>query len=70
MDGLIDIFNCRCEDKYNIEPHGKGYAIYYGRCRHRHGYNLALITECYREDLIKYFEKCLNSQFDNIPMGE
>lgn len=36
---------CKCEVKYTIERHGKGYALYYGRCNHRHGYNLANIVE-------------------------
>lgn len=36
---------CKCEDRYTIEPHGDGYALYYGRCVHRHGYNLINMTE-------------------------
>lgn len=36
---------CECEAKYTIEPHGDGYALYYGRCNHRHGYNLINMVE-------------------------
>lgn len=36
---------CKCENKYSIEPHGDGYALYYGRCNHRHGYNLINMVE-------------------------
>ncbi len=36
---------CPCVDKYSIEKHGKGYALYYGRCQHRHGFNLCLLSE-------------------------
>ena len=57
---LNSLLDCRCDDKYSIEPHGPGYAIYWGRCPHRHGANLAMITECGRKDLIEHFEKCLN----------
>lgn len=64
-DGLADftgLLSCRCKDKYSIEEHGKGYAIYWGRCQHRHGANIALLTECSRKDLIEYFEKALNGE--------
>lgn len=36
---------CTCEARYTIEPHGSGYALYYGRCGHRHGYNLINMVE-------------------------
>jgi hypothetical protein len=36
---------CTCEAKYTIEPHGRGYALYHGRCNHRHGYNLINMIE-------------------------
>lgn len=36
---------CTCEARYSISPHGDGYALYYGRCGHRHGYNLANMVE-------------------------
>jgi hypothetical protein len=36
---------CNCEFRYTIESHGPGYALYYGRCRHRHGYNLINMLE-------------------------
>lgn len=36
---------CTCENKYTIEPHGQGYALYLGRCNHRHGWNLINMVE-------------------------
>ena len=36
---------CHCPDRFRIEAHGDGYALYRGRCIHRHGLNLAHITE-------------------------
>ena len=60
MSELHDLLSCHCKDKYSIEPHGKGHAIYWGRCNHRHGANIALITECHRKDLIQFFEDSLN----------
>lgn len=36
---------CTCEARYTIEPHGEGYALYYGRCSCRHGYNLVYLKE-------------------------
>lgn len=36
---------CHCKQKYTIEPHGDVYALYYGRCGHRHGFNLCHISE-------------------------
>jgi hypothetical protein len=36
---------CSCIDKYSIAEHGNGYALYYGRCNHRHGYNLCFLSE-------------------------
>ncbi len=37
--------DCYCPEEYSIERHGNGYALYLGRCNHRHGLNLANITE-------------------------
>ena len=37
--------DCTCEHKYSIEDHGDAYALYFGRCGHRHGYNLAKVSE-------------------------
>jgi hypothetical protein len=36
---------CGCADEYTFEPHGDGWALYLGRCQHRHGWNLANIRE-------------------------
>ncbi len=46
VNSLLSSFEpCKCEAKYTIEPHGKGYALYHGRCGHRHGYNLVNMVE-------------------------
>lgn len=37
--------DCHCDLEYSIELHGDGYALYYGRCPHRHGHNLVHLTE-------------------------
>lgn len=43
--------DCCHKDLFSIEPHGKGFALYRGRCNHRHGYNLAFITETNQQTL-------------------
>jgi hypothetical protein len=46
VDSIFALFeSCKCEAKYTIERHGAGYALYHGRCGHRHGYNLANMVE-------------------------
>ena len=46
VNSLESLFgDCKCEEKFTIEPHGKGYALYYGRCNHKHGYNLINMIE-------------------------
>ncbi len=43
---LMDLLKpCTCPETYCIERHGDGWALYLGRCDHRHGYNLANIAE-------------------------
>ena len=51
---------CECAAQYTIEPHGKGYALYHGRCGHRHGYNLAYITEPAANCDLAHIERLLN----------
>ena len=51
---------CTCETAYTIEPHGGGFAIYLGRCEHRHGLNLALLTEVDERLSIGDLENALN----------
>jgi len=38
---------CTCKSEYSIEPHGPtgSFALYRGRCPHRHGLNLCHMTE-------------------------
>lgn len=57
-----DLINCRCTDRYSIEKHGDGFALYFGRCGHRHGYNLLHITECTRQDVLCLIEARLNRE--------
>jgi len=51
---------CDCEQKYSIEPHGDAYALYFGRCDHMHGYNLARISECSYNFEREEIERLLN----------
>ena len=50
----------QCEQKYTIEPHGDGYALYYGRCSCRHGFNLVYLTEPAHNCDLKRLEALLN----------
>ena len=52
---------CECPDEYCIEPHGNGWALYFGRCNHRHGLNIAFITEPDMKRLEEMIKK-LNSK--------
>ena len=45
--------------RYQVEPHGDGYAIYRGRDQSHHGLNLAHLTEC-TEEFAKQIEAALN----------
>jgi hypothetical protein len=51
---------CTCKEEYSIEPHGDGYALYHGRCNHRHGYNLFNIKEVAFNCDLKLIEDLLN----------
>lgn len=51
---------CNCEAKYTIEPHGEEYALFYGRCSHHHGYNLANMVETSWNFDRSHIEKLLN----------
>ena len=51
---------CECEALYSIEIHGEGYALYYGRCDHRHGWNLANIVEPAWNFSAEHIEKLIN----------
>lgn len=59
---MIDFFHkCKkCEPRYTIEPHGDGYALYYGRCNHRHGYNLINMVEPAFNFDPRHIEKLIN----------
>ena len=51
---------CKCPARYTIEPHGDGYALYYGRCGHRHGYNLINMLEPAWNFEPRHIEKLIN----------
>jgi hypothetical protein len=51
---------CKCESRYSIEPHGDGYALYYDRCNHRHGYNLINMVEPAWNFEPKHIERLIN----------
>jgi len=55
---LIEI--CDCESNYSIEPHGENYVLYFGRCNHRHGYNLAALSELSDNCELNEIERLLN----------
>lgn len=61
VDSILALFEqCKCEAKYTIELHGPGYALYYGRCGHRHGYNLVNLIEPAWNFDPKHIEKLIN----------
>ena len=37
----MDIFNCKCIDRYTVEDN----ILYYGRCDHKHGFNLCTVSD-------------------------
>ena len=59
-----DIFNnCTCEMKYTIRPHGANnefHVLYYGRCNHRHGYNLVELHDPALNCDLVHIERMLN----------
>lgn len=64
---------CNCEAKYTIEPHDEEYALFYGRCDHHHGYNLAYITGTAWNFDRSHIEKLLNLgniEYQKNPDGE
>jgi hypothetical protein len=61
VNSLASLFEpCTCESRYTIEPHGNGYALYYGRCMHRHGYNLVYLNSPALNCDLKKIETLLN----------
>ena len=58
--GFFSFEECKCEPQYTIEPHGDAYALYYGRCGHSHGHNLAYITEPAFNCDLGHIEKLIN----------
>jgi hypothetical protein len=63
---------CTCAAQYTIEPHSEGYALYYGRCVHRHGYNLVNMTEPAWNFEPNHIEKLINlgnAEYQKNPTG-
>lgn len=58
----IDLLNCRCKQKYSIEKHGDQHVLYFGRCFHKHGFNLFTISEVAHNCDLKEIEKRLNNK--------
>jgi hypothetical protein len=70
MSTYMDNYNlilepCTCKTEYCIEPHGNGYALYLGRCIHKHGYNIAYITEPDMPKLEAMLKTLNNASEDN-----
>jgi hypothetical protein len=64
--------SCMCPDRYSIEPHGDGYALYYGRCNCHHGYNLVHLVEPSFNCDFNHLEKLLNlgmREYEKNPDG-
>ena len=57
---FADLFRCKCEPQYTIEPHGDGYALYFGRCNHKHGWNLVYLKEPSANCDLKHIEALIN----------
>ena len=53
---------CDCKSVYSIEPHGDAHTLYFGRCNHRHGYNLAKISDLSHNCELKEIERLLNRE--------
>jgi hypothetical protein len=63
---------CKCENRYTIEPRGDGYALYYARCVHRHGYNLVNMTEPAFNFEPRHIERLINlgnTEYQQNPTG-
>lgn len=59
---------CDCKNRYTIEPRNGAYTLYMGRCPHRHGYNLATITDVAFNCDVRGIVRLLN--FDDDDEGE
>lgn len=72
MSDFLKLFECKCEPKYTIEPHGAGFALYYGRCNHRHGYNLINMVEPAWNFYPEHIEQLINlgnAEYQKTPTG-
>jgi len=57
---------CDCAAKYSIQKHGSDYALYFDRCNHKHGYNLAKISDCSSNCELEELERLLNRPSDKL----
>ena len=60
LPDFVDLFRCECEPRYTIEPHGDGYALYFGRCNHKHGWNLVYLKEPSANCDLNHIEALIN----------
>lgn len=60
---IEELLTCRCKKQYSIEPHGSKneHALYFGRCKHKHGFNVLKISECGRQDILDGIVEALNT---------
>jgi len=70
---MTDLFvECSCVSRYSIEPQDGDYALYYGRCRHRHGYNLVTMVDPAFNFELRHIEKLINlgdKEYEKNPDG-
>lgn len=53
-----------CEEKYTVEERNKEWVIYFGRCKHRHGFNLGYLKDVDIQK-VKELIKLANKQLKN-----
>lgn len=52
---------CDCKAKYSIEPCHDAYVLYYGRCKHRRGYNLITMIDPACNFEPRHIERLINA---------
>lgn len=52
--------SCSCKTRYSIELRDDDYVLYYARCDHHHGYNLATLTDIAFNCEPRHIERLLN----------
>jgi hypothetical protein len=57
---MFSLDNSEHEDKFTIEPHGDGYALFFGRSNTRHGHNLVYLKDPAFNCDLEHIEYLLN----------